>query len=156
MRQSRLSSSCVSFVSLCVLCVLLSCACDPPAQLYEIVGIRAQGMGGAFIAVADDATATWWNPAGIAAVPFFNAVDRVTTASGGPAAGDALTAVSLAFPALGLSYYRLPHQSNSAADLYRNRSQADKTAEQDESRSRCSSAHGRSIPREASGRRHRP
>ena len=34
--------------------------------MYEIVGTRAQGMAGAFVAVADDATATWWNPAGIA------------------------------------------------------------------------------------------
>jgi hypothetical protein len=29
-------------------------------------GARAMAMGGAFIAVADDATATYWNPAGIA------------------------------------------------------------------------------------------
>ena len=28
-------------------------------------GTRALGMGGAFTAVADDATATWWNPAGL-------------------------------------------------------------------------------------------
>ena len=36
------------------------------AQTYESVGIRAQGMAGAFVAVADDATASWWNPAGLA------------------------------------------------------------------------------------------
>ncbi len=36
------------------------------AQIYETVGIRAQGMAGAFVAVADDSTATWWNPAGLA------------------------------------------------------------------------------------------
>ncbi len=29
-------------------------------------GARAGGMGEAFVAVADDATATWWNPAGLA------------------------------------------------------------------------------------------
>jgi long-subunit fatty acid transport protein len=28
-------------------------------------GARADGMGQAFVAVADDATATWWNPAGL-------------------------------------------------------------------------------------------
>jgi hypothetical protein len=33
---------------------------DPP------VGVRAAGMGGAFTAVADDATAAIWNPAGLA------------------------------------------------------------------------------------------
>ena len=27
-------------------------------------------MGGAFVAVASDSSATWWNPAGIAAGPF--------------------------------------------------------------------------------------
>lgn len=29
-------------------------------------GARAGGMGEAFVAIADDATATWWNPAGLA------------------------------------------------------------------------------------------
>ena len=42
------------------------------AQIYESVGIRAQGMGGAFVAVADDATATWWNPAGLASGAYFS------------------------------------------------------------------------------------
>ncbi len=32
------------------------------------VGCRPQGMGGAFVAVADDVNAAWWNPAGIAQV----------------------------------------------------------------------------------------
>jgi hypothetical protein len=36
------------------------------AAFLEIeVGSRANGMGGAFVAVADDATALYWNPAGI-------------------------------------------------------------------------------------------
>ncbi|PIP13442.1 MAG: hypothetical protein COX49_02115 [bacterium (Candidatus Stahlbacteria) CG23_combo_of_CG06-09_8_20_14_all_40_9] len=36
------------------------------AQFLKIgVGARAIGMGGAFVAVADDATAIYWNPAGI-------------------------------------------------------------------------------------------
>lgn len=33
---------------------------------FESAGERALGMGGAFVAVADDATATHWNPAGLA------------------------------------------------------------------------------------------
>lgn len=36
------------------------------AQVFEATGERALGMGGAFVAVADDGTATYWNPAGLA------------------------------------------------------------------------------------------
>src|SRR5262245_19879932 len=35
------------------------------AQTAEVVGTRALGMGGAFVAVADDPTAVYWNPAGL-------------------------------------------------------------------------------------------
>ena len=35
-----------------------------------VVGEKAAGMGGAFTAVADDATATYYNPAGIIHIPF--------------------------------------------------------------------------------------
>ena len=34
------------------------------------VGARAVGMGGAFVAVADDATSPFWNPAGMVYLPF--------------------------------------------------------------------------------------
>ena len=34
------------------------------------IGARAIGMGGAFVAVADDATAPWWNPAGMVFLPY--------------------------------------------------------------------------------------
>ncbi len=33
------------------------------------VGGRALGLGGAYVSIADDVTATYWNPAGIAGVP---------------------------------------------------------------------------------------
>jgi hypothetical protein len=74
------------------------------AQTYETVGIRAQGMGGAFVAVADDASATWWNPAGVATGAYFNSILEYDRAE------NALRAegFAMAFPALGLSYYRLP------------------------------------------------
>jgi hypothetical protein len=35
------------------------------AYLYDGVGARASGMGNAFVAVASDATAGYWNPAGL-------------------------------------------------------------------------------------------
>lgn len=37
--------------------------------LFEVVGERALGMAGAFVAVADDATAVHWNPAGLVSGP---------------------------------------------------------------------------------------
>jgi hypothetical protein len=83
------------------------------AQVHETVGTRAQGMGGAFTAVADDATATWWNPAGLAAGAYFNLI--LETGSQHEPADDsavpgwraASRGFSVAYPALGLSYYRL-------------------------------------------------
>jgi hypothetical protein len=82
------------------------------AQTFDTVGTRAAGMGGAFVAVADDASAAYWNPAGFAAGNFFTMVlDRSTVKvnPGGPegaASGSGLL-VSLGMPALGLSYYRM-------------------------------------------------
>ena len=49
------------------------------AQTFGGVGTRAEGMGGAFVAVADDASAVYWNPAGIATGATFD-----FQASGGP------------------------------------------------------------------------
>ena len=48
--------------------VALPAVCS--AQIVESVGNRALGMGGAFVAVASDSSATWWNPAGLATGPF--------------------------------------------------------------------------------------
>ena len=109
----RLFSS-VSFV------IFVSSVCAPVAQAQpaDAVGIRAQGMGGAFTAVADDATASWWNPAGLAGGAYFNALIEYSTRREPPndrtAGGDLQNAsqtdardFAVAFPALGLSYYRL-------------------------------------------------
>jgi hypothetical protein len=75
------------------------------AQIFETVGIRAQGMSGAFVAVSDDATTTWWNPAGLASGGYFNAVLEVDRIS--DPAGTRARAFALNVPSLGLSYYRL-------------------------------------------------
>jgi hypothetical protein len=81
------------------------------AQHVESVGIRALGMGGAFVAVADDSTATWWNPAGLAAGPFLDVTvigtSRSRTADELPARRDAATWFAAATPPFGVSYYRL-------------------------------------------------
>src|SRR5690349_23697 len=48
-----------------VLACLLVAAHARAQIVFESVGERALGMGGAFVAVADDATAVYWNPAGL-------------------------------------------------------------------------------------------
>jgi len=84
-----------------VLCALLVCAPLPAlAQSIESIGIRAQGVAGAFVAVADDATATWWNPAGLPHSQSF--IDGIVEVGRGGHWG-----VAFGFPALGLSYYHL-------------------------------------------------
>ena len=80
------------------------------AQSFEAVGPRALGMGGAFVAVADDSSATWWNPAGLATGPFLDlAIARVGGEADArlPAVRTGLWSFSLATPPLGVSYYRL-------------------------------------------------
>ena len=71
-------------------------------QVIGEIGTRAEGMGGAFVAVADDATAVYWNPAGIATGGVFDF--QVSVARG------STVFVGMALPVLGLSYYRV-HQT---------------------------------------------
>lgn len=107
-------ASAVSFVTF----VSFARPSEARGQTTDIVGVRAQGMGGAFTAVADDATASWWNPAGLAGGAYFNALIEAgshrepsteRTSNGAPqSAWRADTrGVAIAYPALGLSYYRL-------------------------------------------------
>lgn len=80
------------------------------AQIVESVGNRALGMGGAFVAVADDSTATWWNPAGLATGAFADAAAgwSVTGIDGdSPAREEAAFWFSAGVAPLGLSYYHL-------------------------------------------------
>jgi len=81
------------------------------AQPFEGVGARAQGMG-AFVAVADDASAVYWNPAGLAAGAYFSLIFDRTEAEAVPddrrrGARRSSWLVALSMPAAGLSYYRL-------------------------------------------------
>ncbi len=92
--------------------VLLSLALAPTAnaQIVEAAGSRALGMGGAFVAVASDSSATWWNPAGLAAGPFVDiawARNLVEVTERLPAWRDKTSWFALGTPSLGLSYYRL-------------------------------------------------
>lgn len=83
------------------------------AQSFEDVGTRAQGMAGAFVAVTDDASATWWNPAGLAGGSYFSAIvergQRRAPADipdEGPAWQHRTTGFAAMYPAMGLSYYQ--------------------------------------------------
>lgn len=89
----------------CGAALLLLTAQSASAQIFESVGVRAQGMGGAFVAIADDASATWWNPAGLASGAYFNGIFERGYARNSTEEGR--LGVSLAVPSLGLSYYRL-------------------------------------------------
>ena len=80
------------------------------AQIVEAVGNRALGMGGAFVAVASDSSATWWNPAGLAAGPFLDlslAVASTEVSKGLPAWRHRAAWFALSLPPAGFSYYRL-------------------------------------------------
>lgn len=91
-------------------CVLVTNVTTSRAQIVEVVGSRALGMGGAFVAVASDSSATWWNPAGLAAGPFLDVslARAVTESRGGPPAHrDTATWFALGTPPFGMSYYRL-------------------------------------------------
>jgi hypothetical protein len=68
------------------------------AQSFGGIGVRAEGMGGAFVAVADDASAVYWNPAGIATGATFDLQISKGRSSG--------LFVGAALPVLGASYYK--------------------------------------------------
>jgi hypothetical protein len=72
---------------------------SPPADAAH-PGVRAAGMGGAFTAMADDASGVYWNPAGLPG-SFFSLVADYTSSD--QASG---TLIGLSTPPLGLSYYR--------------------------------------------------
>jgi opacity protein-like surface antigen len=102
------------------------------AQLYENVGTRAQGMAGAFVAVADDANAGWWNPAGLATGAVFNiVVERARQTEPKDPVGifssttTGTSGFAFALPSLGVNNYRfrisesVPAPSTAAGDAPR-------------------------------------
>ena len=92
-----------------ILCIFAAASAPAFAQTAESVGTRALGMGGAFVAVANDSSATWWNPAGIATGPFVDASLAGTTVEIDetlPAWRQRASWFALATPPLGISYYR--------------------------------------------------
>jgi len=96
-----------------VIGLLIALVGRPPAALAQAeppVGVRAAGMGGAFVGVADDASAVYWNPAGLASGAFFGLVlDRSSfkTGDGDNAPDSSALLLAAGSPPLGATYYRL-------------------------------------------------
>jgi len=89
------------------------------------LGVRATGLG-AFVAVADDASAVAWNPGGLAAGPIFNLLIDLGRVSDHPppdrpaeGRGERVQSTLLAFGTLplGLAYYRIRTAEVEAAPL---------------------------------------
>jgi len=99
--------------SLFVALSFLMTASPAAAQIFDIVGSRAAGMGGAFVAVSDDASATYWNPAGLALGHMFSSVaDRKVTDTKAAGLDDLSrhqtgSLFALGMPMLGFSHYQL-------------------------------------------------
>src|SRR4029079_8544143 len=78
------------------------------AQGFDPVTTRAAGMAGAFVAVTDDASAVYWNPAALASGSFFSLLlDRTSDkATDGPDLGGSRssTFIALGTPPVGVSY----------------------------------------------------
>src|SRR5689334_16958172 len=91
-----------------LLCLLASLPAR--AQSDAPVGVRAAGLGGAFTAVADDASAVFWNPAGLASGSYFSLVadyNTLKTSEDAASPRDRSGLIlALGTPPLGLSYYR--------------------------------------------------
>jgi hypothetical protein len=109
MRSSVLSCiSALLFLTVVPAFVLAQDAPVPPGTVQvpapgsaDPVGVRAAGMGRAFTAVADDASAVYWNPAGLGSGAFLSLVlDRNVLDQ------SSATLVALAASPLGFAYYR--------------------------------------------------
>ena len=85
-----------------------------PAEAQAPLGTRAAGLAGAFVGVADDASAVYWNPAGLATGALVSFVatfsEEKTAPNNAQAVADERLAgkmVALSLPPVGIAYYRL-------------------------------------------------
>jgi hypothetical protein len=77
------------------------------AQIVEAVGSRALGMGGAFVAVADDSSAVWWNPGALAAGPYIDISVARSVTEIEPSSRDRVSWFAFGMPPIGAGYNRL-------------------------------------------------
>ncbi|GMR24404.1 MAG: hypothetical protein BMS9Abin37_2943 [Acidobacteriota bacterium] len=90
-----------------LLLIAVLCATDAATQSRVLhMGARAASMGGAFTGVADDSTAFYWNPAGIAFGPFLSAGiyhGREESDRGGSSMEDSASGLSLGYTFMGVA-----------------------------------------------------
>ena len=106
-----------------LIAVLFILAIARTAAAQGDVGTRASGMAGAFVAVADDATAVYWNPAGIGTGSIVSVVldagrFRLDQPPSQAVSGEEDTGavVALSATAIGFAYYRAGTFAKSAAE----------------------------------------
>ena len=92
------------------------------AQSIDVMGARAAGMAGAFVGVADDASAAYWNPGGLAAGSYFSlvldgGVERAIPEDSIRGRKQSSFFLGATIPALGLTYYRMHRAFASPFDL---------------------------------------
>ena len=97
-----------------LIAAVLALAMARVAAAQGDVGTRASGMAGAFVAVADDATAVYWNPAGIGTGSIVSMVLDAGRFRTGSAPSQSTqnedhtgAVVAVSATAVGLAYYRL-------------------------------------------------
>ncbi len=106
----RFMSSVLCLVSITSLLLLMPGPCSAENYtgdfLTEGVGARAMGLGGAFVGIADDATASYWNPAGLALVENVEASLMHSVRASGLGSFDHVAVAHLMHPAfaVGLSW----------------------------------------------------
>jgi hypothetical protein len=92
--QPRVSASAAPIAALALLLATPAFADKYAGEFLKApVGPRAIGMGAAFTAVADDATASYWNPAGMVYLPYREVVAMHSEKFGNLVNHDYLTAV---------------------------------------------------------------
>ena len=106
-----------------LIAALLALTTARAAHAQADVGARGAGMAGAFVAVADDASAVYWNPAGVATGSLVSVVldaGRFRLGSTLPQTArneeDTGAVVALSATAIGLAYYRLGTYGIDAAE----------------------------------------